>query len=246
MPKCSLRSFALLSLSLLAVSACGDDGAAGPDAAPIVLFDATPPDAAPPDAFVCGFTMCGAECVDTDTDPAHCGTCEHACSPAADCAAPDCQCPANFAPESPTFLFERMNTTTLPPDVLAIGAFIGTDAGAHAVLVISNPDTVPIGTDIDLSTVSGSPAFGLGYEASMTSVRAGYLAVSGTMNLTRSCDVGVAGSVTDASLVEVDFTTLTPIVGGCTLDHVTVSFDIGDPCDVGPDAGIPDAGPPDA
>src|SRR5262249_44701891 len=44
----------------------------------------------------CALDVCGGECVDTSSDPAHCGACDRACTPAASCSVRACACPANF------------------------------------------------------------------------------------------------------------------------------------------------------
>ena len=105
---------------------------------------------------------------------------------------------------------------------------------------------MPRGEPTGLATVTDSPRLGVGYEASMMAVRAGYMATSGTLELTRSCAAGVAGTLTDATMVEVDFNTFVPIEQGCALTGVSTTFDLGDPCVDPLDAGVPDAGAPDA
>jgi len=244
--KRALPGFIVVAVAAtLFTASCGDD-AAEPDARPITLFDATPPDAAQTDAFVCTLTECGTECVDLSNDPKHCGECFEACNPAASCAAPVCTCPENFIPASLSFVLEQVGSLS-PPDVVGFGAFSGSDDLAHLVLVTTNPDTVEIGVDIDITKITDSTQIGFGYDATMTSVRSGFIATTGTLHLTRSCAGGVAGTLTDGGLVEVDFTSFAPIEGGCTLSGVTTSFDIGDACDGdAPDAGTADAGPPDA
>src|SRR5438105_5012003 len=81
-------------LAALLLSACGDDagqttvdapGGGSADAA----IDGTNPDA----PLVCGSAgpaemMCGTECIDTSSDPKHCGSCTMMCG--AGCAASQC------------------------------------------------------------------------------------------------------------------------------------------------------------
>jgi hypothetical protein len=237
--KFALGTICLIGLGLAA--GCGDD-AADTDAAPIDLFDATPPDAGVPDAFVCTQTECGTECVNTDTDPDHCGGCFMACTPAADCDAPDCLCPDNFVPGSPSFLMAQVSDTLAPPNLVGIGGFAGSDSGLHVLAVLFAPDATT-GVDIDL-TDTNAPVVGLGYELDTGTFtpRSGFVATAGTIHLTRACADGLAGTVTDATFAEADFTTLSPITDGCGFSGVTFAFDIGDSCDSTADAGPDDSG----
>ncbi|RMH40138.1 MAG: hypothetical protein D6689_14605 [Deltaproteobacteria bacterium] len=247
-PVAGLRSglVALAGALVWLGAGCGDGGGSKPDAAPISLFDAAPPDAAPPDAFVCTKTMCGTECVDLETDPRHCGACDNACPPAADCAAPDCVCPSNFVPAAPGALFSQMNTEQVAPDILGLMVFAGTDGNAHALIAMFAPD-VATGVDIDLASAD-APTIGFGYQVDTANftLRSGFLATSGTLRLDHACAEGVAGTVTGAKLEEYDVFSMTPVTDGCAIDDVDVTFAIGADCAPTPDAGPADAGPADA
>ena len=77
-----MRTAVILTLSLLL--ACGDDGKSPTIDAPDTHADA-PFDVAAPDAPACGAAgpaqmMCGTSCVDTSSDPLHCGDCTMTCS----------------------------------------------------------------------------------------------------------------------------------------------------------------------
>src|SRR5690242_13429148 len=67
----------------IALLGCGDDSmsATGGTGGVIdaALHDASAPDAPAPDA-PCAGTMCGAACVDLQTDPMHCGACGSVCA----------------------------------------------------------------------------------------------------------------------------------------------------------------------
>jgi len=83
-----------------------DGGTAAADAGPMAARDAMVPpgvDGGPPagvdagpapadagPACAAGQTSCGGACVDTDTDPAHCGRCGQACAPGGSCAGGAC------------------------------------------------------------------------------------------------------------------------------------------------------------
>ena len=80
-------------LACLILSACGDDASQpavdAPGGSADAAIDATAPDA----PLTCGSAgpaemMCGSECVDTSSDPMHCGSCTMTC--AAGCAAGQC------------------------------------------------------------------------------------------------------------------------------------------------------------
>ena len=223
----------------LALVGCGGDDDE-PDAEPIALFDAATPDAGVPDAFVCTQTECGAACVDTTTNPLHCGGCSMACTPVQDCAASDCECPGNFVPTTVTPIFSQMDATMAAPDIVGLSVFAGTDGGAHIALAIFSLD-VATGVDIDLTDVD-APAILLGYDLDIMamSARGGYAATSGTVNLDYACAEGVAGTVTGAGLEEGDLFSGTLITDGCVLSDVGFSFTAGVPCAPGVDAGSPD------
>ncbi len=224
----------------LALFGCGDDDDE-PDAEPISLFDASPPDAGVPDAYVCLETTCGTACVDTTSDPLHCGGCSMACMTAVqNCVASDCGCPDNFVPTTTVAVFSFMDATMAAPDIIGISVFQGTDGGAHAALIVFSPD-VATGVDLDLADPDG-PSVVIGYEVDFTTMlpRGGYGATSGTLNLDYACAEGVAGTVTGADWGEGDFLTGTLIEGGCTLTDVGFSFSAGDVCAPGVDAGASD------
>ncbi|QSQ13886.1 hypothetical protein [Myxococcus landrumensis] len=75
----SIRSIALSCLVVLGlVAACGDDRPPGPISTPDASVE---PDASVP--VTCnntGEALCGGACVNTGTDPAHCGRCDNACT----------------------------------------------------------------------------------------------------------------------------------------------------------------------
>ena len=83
--------FATLPSVLLLASAlagCADDVVTSHDGP-------SPPDGGDagtvqPDACPATTIVCGAGCVDTSTDPLHCGSCDHACSATETCAASQC------------------------------------------------------------------------------------------------------------------------------------------------------------
>ena len=84
----SIRSAALCCLVVFGlVAACGDNSTPDPGNTP----DASVPDASvPPTCDTAGFTLCGEACVNTATDPAHCGSCDQACATGQACEAGAC------------------------------------------------------------------------------------------------------------------------------------------------------------
>ncbi len=198
------------------------------DADVVVLVDADV--VVIPDAASCLLTPCGPECVDTTADRRHCGACFNACSPASSCEASACVCPPNFVPATIIPIFDQMDTTAAPPDVIGL-ALYSFDGLVHALLVASDPSTVPLGVDIDLSGAT-SPFVRFGYDLDTTAMefRSAFAATAGTLNLSRSCDVGVAGALADVVLSETDVMTGTPIAGGCLLDLSAATFDVGTAC----------------
>ncbi len=209
---------------------CGDDDSGGEaDAEPIVLFDATPPDAAPPDAFVCTQTMCGAACVNLETDTAHCGECNNACTPASDCGGvgTGCECPENFVPENITTIFEQFDDSTLPPLTLGVGIGAGTDGSSHAFVAGAELGVAEIGVDIDLAT-SDSASFAVLYEFAGMTPRSLFFATAGTINFDRACADGMGGTVTNVTLAEASQGGLIP--DGCVITVPSATFSYGSDC----------------
>jgi len=222
---------------------CGDDSSAKEDAGLIVLFDATPP---PPDAFVCVGMMCGETCIDTTSDPFHCGMCDHTCSPASECADSECQCPAAFLPASVDDPDANVGSFGGSMNVYARTTITGTDGLEHRVTVGFDPAAVPIDTDLDLATTTAA-SMRVRYNTTFTGPSGSFTAISGTMHLTRACAEGVTGTITGVALAETEGGPGggTAIPDGCGFEGVSLSFDLGPACGSSIDAGIPDAGTPD-
>ena len=176
--------------------------------------DVVPPE---PDAPACTTTVCGDTC----------------CTAAADCTAGACACPASFVPATPAFVTGVVvdNLPQAPGLYAAIGQF---DVGEqrHALLVAYDPATVPLATDIDVASVE-NVKMGVGYEVDPTkNIRSSYRVTRGTLRLTSACPEGVAGTLDDAELVEIDiFASLDPIPGGCTFALPSLSFALAATCE---------------
>jgi hypothetical protein len=213
----ALRVFALAS-----AFACGsDDGASATDAAPSV-----------PDAAVCDLMTCGDECVDTSTSTDHCGGCFQPCTPAQDCDQ-TCQCPTIEIAAADYTDFSQMDPDMLAPTILGVGVYSNGDLLNALVIGFDDPGT-PTGTDIDLS--AGDPPFvAIGYQIDITTqdYRSALRAQTGTLNLTRRCALGVAGTISSVQLAEIDpdADPPTPLAGGCTAAIESLAFDFGDPCE---------------
>ena len=210
-------------LALAAAIGCGgSDDSTSPDAAPPAL----------PDATTCDMTVCDGDCVDTATSTDHCGGCFQPCTPAQDCDQ-SCQCPT-IALSADDFILGQMDEVMLAPTIIGIGLY-GDGSGPTSALVIgfAEPGT-PTDTDIDLS--AGDPPFvAIGYDIDIQTreFRSAYRAQAGTLNLTRRCAAGVAGSVTGAAFAEVDpeADPPVPLPDGCTAAIESIEFDVGDPCE---------------
>ena len=239
MPRFPLALHAAASICLAGTFACGGDddgdtdgvGSTSPDAA-------SQQDAAPdqPDAAVCTMTTCGDQCVDTATDPAHCGGCDMACdSPGQICSgALPCACPPEWIPADLTGLDQSEVNASLFPGLLVGIAPVLDDERVNAVLIGFVEDT-PVDTDIDLATVTvpDPPLVAAGFDVDVATndVKTPYLATSGTVNFTEVCAEGVRGTVTDAVFVETaGVTEPTPIEGGCQIAVPSIEFDLGQPC----------------
>ncbi|MBA3464858.1 MAG: hypothetical protein H0T46_33300 [Deltaproteobacteria bacterium] len=204
-------------LSVLLLAACGDDGAAKPDAT--VLIDAAID--APLDAPACAAPMktCGTACIAVATDELNCGDCGVKCKGGQACDGA-CACPANFIPATlPASSFDQfMNQGTT---IIAIGPYFDS-TGIHP-FIFGLADDAPLNTDIDLSTVAvGSiPFVAAGYrlDTATFDVDASYLARAGTLRLTKRCATEVQGTLTNATFQGVTGGFQNPSVDsmGCTL-----------------------------
>jgi hypothetical protein len=82
-----MKAFCAIVLALPLAAGCGDDGKSGDDGNVDVTPDSTdtagetPADVTTEDGASCTYPLvdCGGECVDTNEDPDHCGSCENAC-----------------------------------------------------------------------------------------------------------------------------------------------------------------------
>jgi hypothetical protein len=205
-------------LLVLLLAACGDDGAAKPDAT--VLIDAAI-DAAPPDAPACAAPMktCGTTCTAIATDELNCGDCGVTCKGGEACDS-TCACPANFIPATlPASGFDQfMNQGTA---IIAIGPYFDS-SGIHPI-VIGLLDNTPLNTDIDLATVAVGdiPFVAAGYRLDTGTFEfdAGYLATAGTLRFTKRCGTEVDGTLTNATFRGVTGGFQNPTVDpmGCTI-----------------------------
>lgn len=218
-----MKSLGLLSLLVLA--ACGDDGAATPDAF------VPPPDAAP-DAAVstCAAPkkMCGNTCLDVSGDEQNCGDCGVECNGGEACNG-TCACappfiPATVAPGG----FDQFQAAG--GIQLAIGPVL--DAGGIHPIIVGYALDIPLSTDIDLSTVAigDAPFVAAGYrlDTANLSVDAAYVATSGTLRITNACATEVQGTLTNATFRGVNGGLMNPMLdpNGCTVAGVTMTFHI--------------------
>lgn len=208
-------------IGLAGAIACGGSDAGGdaPDAMPSV-----------PDAATCDMTLCGDDCVDTSTSTDHCGGCFQPCTPAQDCDQ-NCQCPSVAVSED--FILRDMDDEMLAPTIIGIGVFADGQRLNALVIGFADPGTLT-NTDIDLA--AGEPPFvAIGYDIDTATrqYRSAFRAQTGTLNLTRRCALGVAGTVTGADLVEVEPDSDPPVAipDGCTATIESIAFDFGDACE---------------
>jgi hypothetical protein len=211
---------------LVALSACGNDKAAD--------IDAPPPPPPAPDAMIDAaecpgmLESCSGLCVNLTNDDKHCGSCAMACTPAASCADSACGCPAAFIGATPTVLATQM-IMAQTGFVSGVEAVAGTDSNNHGV-VVSASATAPLNTALTVN-VNNQVFVAIVYEIlGANQSRSTYLATTGTVKLTRRCTAGIAGTITNASLVEVDPTTFQPIANGCSTTIAQLAFDIAQPC----------------
>ena len=181
----------------------------------LVLAACSSKPVAPPDV-ACSAVTCGTGC----------------CTPAATCAGDSCACPADFIPATPMFVTGVVvnNLPQIPGLLAAIGQF-DQPTERDALLVAYDPATVTAGVDIDLAT-STNVELGFGYDIDANQdIRGSFRATTGTVHFTTVCAAGVAGTLSNAGLEEIDiFNNLTPILDGCTMTVPTVTFAIAGAC----------------
>lgn len=190
-----------------------------------VAIDTAPPE---PDASVCPgeLASCSGTCVNETNDHDHCGSCTIACAPAASCVTSACACPTPFIAAAPEVLATQM-LTPQPGFLTGAVGVVGSDANQHAVVVTATT-TAPLNTALP---INGQVFVAVAYQlVTATQSKSTFLADAGTVRLTRRCATGVAGTMQNLTLVEVDPTTLSPITGGCTTTIAQLAFDIAQPC----------------
>jgi hypothetical protein len=178
----------LLGLSsLLALGGCGDKKAATIDAPVVKILDAAID--ATPDAPPCATQVCGGVCVDTATDPMHCGSCTNVCQSGASCvgATPACTCPGAFLaadhPASGTDIFQVAGGIQI-----AIGLENG-GGGLNGLVVGYVPATVQLNHAYDLAgaAVGTPPLVAAGYHFSVATMlpESAFYATAGTLQPSR-------------------------------------------------------------
>jgi len=232
----------------LGAAACGNSSSGTPATdANIVFLDAPIPDAPTPDAYICNMTDCGNnQCVDLNTDPLHCGSCDKACTMGQECVSQECVCPEVSAPGSPSILFSQffmqMGATG------ALGVF-GAGSTTDGVVVAYDPSTQQTGVDASLGGLS-VPAVLYGYNVDIGSqqFQMAFAATAGTINFDYACADGVSATVTDATFSQVgDITNPQIVADGCSFNVASMTIAIGSNCSASMDAGVTgDAGVSDA
>jgi hypothetical protein len=219
----AVLSFVFASL----VAACGG-GDNNPDAQLVPTTDAPPPDASRPDAFVCTLTECGGECVDTSSDPDHCGGCDDACQSGAECEASDCVCIANYLPNAITpggldQVFTQAGIT------IRLGVLLGGQINALGIGYNGSTET---GVEYALTGELAPPLVLSAYNVDVATMNAeaGFVAVAGTLEFTDICAEGIAGTLTGVTFQAANLDTLSIDPNGCTFAVPTLTFSIGAAC----------------
>jgi len=149
------------------------------------------------------------------------------CSPAAVCRDTGCTCPAGFITSTSPVIANAMLAPPAAGYLSGAVSLSGTDAKYHSIIVTAQQiatlgQALPIGTGVYAA---------VGYDyASATSARSVYIANGGTVMLTRRCAGGIAGTLTNVTLVEADYQTLVPLPNGCTTTISSFAFDVGAAC----------------
>jgi hypothetical protein len=207
---------------LVVCAACGDNLQAPPP-------DASPDAAPEPDATVCE--------ADVTSDEANCGACEKLCKGGEVCRMSACLCPTGVVPPLvfPTGLEQFFGaggfTLALAP-TLSIAGING--------LVFGFDASIPLDTDIDLSTVplGATPFVGslVGLDIEGLMIDASYMATAGTIRFTKRCETEVQGRLTNATFNGISGGLLgggIPMIDpdGCEIHITTLNFHLAtEPC----------------
>ena len=174
-------------IPFLVCVACGDNLHAPAPDAPLSV-DAT----VTPDAAVCD--------ADVTSDETNCGACDQLCHGGEVCKNAACSCPTGLVPPIvfPTGVEQFFGTggfTIALAPTLSIGGING--------LVFGYDASLPLDTDIDLSTVPlGSPPFIgslAGLDIQNFGLDASYVATAGTLRFTKRCDTEIEGTLKNAT-----------------------------------------------
>jgi len=168
----------------------------------------------------CATMTCGATC---------CASLAQECMPTA------CSCPTAIVPTPFSTVIDRMDAVMQAPAVLGIGIVDGTDNQLHALVIAFDPVATPVGSDIALpASPFGDPPFvAMGYDVNVAAqtTRSTFFASQGTLNLTRRCAMGVAGTIAGVTMREqTSQNDPTPHPTGCTLAVPDLAFDFGAAC----------------
>jgi len=214
-----------------ALVACGDD-AKGGDSGVDIITDSGPADAPP--GPECEMTECGDLCVDTATDPLHCGGCDMACkSPGQICTGSlPCACPSPFLPStvSPSGFDQVIEQMGIK---IGLAPQIGSVFNLFAVIYDPEDD---LNVPYDLANASSTltpPAVAAGYDVDIMTMNAhtAYAPTAGTLTLTAACEDGVVGFIEDVTFSEIkDVFDPTPVPNGCSFMVEDLSFQIGSDC----------------
>jgi hypothetical protein len=223
----AVLSFVFASL----VAACGG-GDNNPDAQLVPTTDAPPPDASRPDAFVCTLTECGGECVDTSSDPDHCGGCDDACQSGAECVATDCVCPPSFLPENLNTGLQDIFIDQLPGANIWIRGFFGTALEGFGVGYGTTGVETGVAYTLNGATLPAPPFVLALHDIDIATMEAqsAYAAISGTITFTAACAGRIAGTLTNATFQAATINPAPQIdPDGCTFTVPSITFTIGDP-----------------
>lgn len=241
-----MNTFKLSLLVLVLAAACS-----GGDKNPVVTFsDAGPADARPaPDAAPCPTTVCEATCVDTASDPFHCGGCGMACnSPGQLCSGSlPCACPTPFVPALIGGTLDQIQTQG--PIHIGLSPVINTTFDLMVLLYDLSLETNVEYDFVDSATALAPPAIAAGYDVSISDMtaRTAYAAFTGTIIFDSICETGASGTLSNVVFSEIQgITNPAPVANGCTMSYETLDFDIGNCTEIPSDAGVADAGVIDA
>lgn len=181
-------------------------------------------------ADCCEVARCGGVCVDTTSDPDHCGACDAACTVGGQwCISSSCSCPPDVG-ATPSIALQAFGDEggTRVASLGLSGLRPSLSPNFSRLRIEYDPASVPVGTAITLGGSSPRVTLEELFDPVTETSDFPTVATGGTLTLTKACADGLAGTLSGVTLAAIpSISDPTPISGGCTYGWSSYSFDVG-------------------